>query len=387
MQNISQVMCDRIYTLINNTFDEYEVEVFLTDIWCLYQTYKYGVQYDKIVITKPSGDRGIDSIIIPKFSKCYTNRKYYFLQISTGSKNPDNVFKELNQAIEFYQDILERDFIIDNIETIVVTLKNSQENDIIKSISGRKLLDMIYEVGTKYNIINKMELDTKYVENVKIRADIYRILWKYIDKNDEMFSVYIKFLINNYYLIQQSFFELLVEHNMICNNKIDDFINSISYMIPNKNVVKIISKIWILNEKIFDKYQNDILELLLVLEDIVTKFDRIIEIVPTDWYIALKAKSDSTVIAYFSYEYANTIANGYNFAFRCRYDSLTNKLKSNNRIISKEMIKNKEDETYKEYKDNKNFNLDTNLRKPCIELDKNIIEELVNIALLENGYI
>lgn len=361
---------DNINDLLSK-LNNYEFEVLITDIWCLYNNMDNNIKYSKIFITPERNDCGIDSIIIPENNMSIKDKIYYIIQISKSRKAIGNLDSFLNKSsLKNYSDIIPQDY--KNEKRVVLTLKKTNlKTNNIKVISDKNLIDMVYKVGTYYKLIDGCGIfASEYISNIEFRTELWELINIYRKKQKyDIVDKYINILILNHELIKQKSFTMLESINLIIDqrmNEVFDYITSKDEKEKHKAII--MTKFSVVADDNCLKYINDVEKLVEFLLEYICYDMSKYQISPRCTYLSLKSKKSNSVIAYFSYKY-NKKAKSYNFGFKCLMEDINKKYHKDIRI-------QKRSEKFK-VSDSCNFNTPTLLNNIDLVDDKELIKEFL----------
>lgn len=377
----------------------YEFEVLITDMYFICENMVQKDELSGIAVTRESQDGGIDSICFRRKQK-----QLILIQASQGSKNNQDLKNYMNNDNIF----MHKDFInfeYDGIQRVILTLENSRikkanlkieenglkrkaiEKDIIV-IDGNKLIEMV-TWGFKYlgiidlsGTICQSKLN-KYLYNIHIKSDFWRIAHNYINKKNATLRAKAK----NFTDILNDCWKLLLDGDLdtllhIYNLNVHtemEFGSFVSKHIEGVKKVKnediqlfrILYKISNIADVRFNyKLVRELTELIL---ETINNDLTIFEIKVGCKHLSLKYKMTGDVIGYFTYQSTLDDKTSYHYRFYCSEKDINIPLEYMNRVT--DTIEGKD------IKDIWHLRQTCYLLTPNVRFDRDIIRELIEVSI------
>lgn len=361
------------YKIEDLILDSYEFEIFITDIWCLYLSDLYNLEYERIFVTSPNNDGGIDSIVIFRDLYGYKDKQYYFLQISRAKKQAKYLFANFKDNVEqHYKNIIGTEWDIH--KKVCMTIENEPSNTSsigidIDFICGNKLRELIDLVARRYELIDENNnLNKRYKKNIEIRKKVCERMNKYNSKDSrlDIFELYNDYLLYNFKAIKDKKFGTIELVETLIDSRIDA-ISGILDQNFSAEKLQLLGDIYINNNEMKSRKKDmtELVNFVVGIKDYIKLNKSIdLEVYATRYYLGLK--QNRNVVAHFSYNLNNS------FAFSCIYNNLDTSYGHNSRIVNLENIGNK---------NNHNYRKDTFLTDPKLDTDEDIIKYLVEQSL------
>ncbi|MBP3930568.1 MAG: hypothetical protein J6D47_13505 [Peptostreptococcaceae bacterium] len=381
------------YKIENLISDPYEFEIFITDIYCLYLSDMRNIEYERIFVTSPTNDGGIDSIVIFKDSYNYSGNQYHFLQISKGIKNNRDLFNNFENTVKKqYKHIIDNGLIkngnLAHHKKVCITLGNDpkRKRKDIDYICSYKLRELVHLVARNHELIDENnELNEVYKKNIEIRKKVCKHMNKYSDNDNtlDLLKLYNDYMLYNFKAIKDKSFGTIELVERLIDSRVESISGMLGEDFPTEKL-QLLSDVYIntkdvytntKNESIIENKKHEMIELVDFVLNVKKEVEKEVEtnkhkyknidleVNATKYYIGLQ-QGDS-VIAHFSYILNN------HFAFKCEYDDT--KYGGNNRILSlAELLR-------QGYKNNHRYskNKDTYLINPDLSYDKDVVVGLV----------
>lgn len=341
---------------------DYELEIALTDIYCIDKYIGKNVVCEKFFITPEYRDHGIDSLAVFRDNL----NKLYSFQISRGEKRRQNLVPFLNDRnTDKYTDIMNCRH---QIYRVVITLKDSPAiAGVDEGIAGQNAQDMIMRVFDHWSM-TPVKLE-EYIVNIQTRAFHWELINAYRKKRDhhEIVVKYLDIMHCNYLCLLNGSFKLSTSLQFLVDFNSGEVLDYLNLIKSEQIKIKLMVKVKAVSDDTYEKHLVSIDKLIaFILELIDYNLDKY-DIVPCCTYVSVKLKRPSVVIAYFAYKYEAPDTSSYHFAFKCDKKSLSTQLQFLQRIA---------DNNSQTISDACSFKTPILLLKPVLEKDSEIIKEL-----------
>lgn len=223
---------------ITNSKNTYFWEVMLTDFYC----FQKDINPEKIYISKPVADGGIDAIVIPKNSSDIAVNTISVLQISTQCKSLKDIEDFLNidpYDLQEYKKLLD-DYADEKkyrIHKVLITFNHNNtysKFNTLEIISGDKLFESIFESSIRYKLIyNKNTLKQEYIDNVNKRVLMWTELHRFKKYDQSIINSFIYFILLNYNSIKIGEFNLVSDLDSIWKSSFKDTISTLKFFNSN----------------------------------------------------------------------------------------------------------------------------------------------------------
>lgn len=321
------IMLDEFIVYLKQLFNNfsYGFEIFMTDVWCLYN----GIHYENIYVTNRINDKGIDSIIIPAYRNNYLDVNTYVLQISLGNKSKKSLENFLFVNLEEnYRNLIKSE---SNIVKVILALGTVHYNDpSVIIVNKRELAKLIYNTCIKFSLIKNNILSPEYIENIKLRAQIWDTV-NLLEKSSEYYLSYIDILKANHILIRNQSFNLIKSIQTV-----NDYnINYVLKLTTNNKAEKFLIQTELKSMNKLTYLNNNKKNLVLFIGSLLDYNFNELDTVITKRYLSIKLHNSNVAIAHLDWSYSSKKAKNTLFGFKIPYEyvkGLSSKLKPINKV-------------------------------------------------------
>lgn len=348
-------MLDEFIVYLKKLFNNfsYGFEIFITDIWCLYN----GIHYENKYVTSRINDKGIDSIIIPAFKNNYSSINTYILQISLGNKSKKSLEAFLSVNLEeYYKTFIKPQ---SNIIRVILALGTVHYNGPSVTVVDKKnLAKLIYDTCIKFSLIKNNRLSNEYLENINLRAEIWDTV-NSLEKSSKYYLSYIDILKANHMLIRNQIFNLIQSIQAV-----NDYnINYVLKLTTNNKAEKFLIRTELKSMNKLTYLDNNKKNLVLFVGSLLDYNFNELDTVLTIRYLSIKLQDSNTAVAHLDWSYSSKKAKNTLFGFKIPYEyvkELSPKLKPISRVNNY-----------------LNYTMSTFIDNPDIISDRGLIKELL----------